>query len=315
MNKRETLQKNSGGYYEHKHQEALPKQGYNAFKGTIWEMSIKYLFYAKMKWLYTDIPKENDFGVDGYVEVLDEFGCPTGQALAVQCKSGDSYCKFIKDDENLYLEFNKVHFNYWKKHHLPIIIIMNFNDKGQYWAYFNEEKVKNIGSKKCRMIVPWENLIKENDNNFIRKFKQTLRKITDTHNKYQKKALLLFSSLDLLEELQQYKNSIATPCSALHISDYSILHIEFDIYEIHEDKQGYKRGTTSIYLRYNENANLEEHLKEIGAFNIIEEYELKEYNFFDQITFEDNPLNDKIIGLELNSIAEGFLKIQKFLHT
>jgi hypothetical protein len=63
---------------------------------------------------------ENDIGIDGFIEFVEKEKV-TGQLVAVQIKSGDSYLNRKKD--KFVLRVNKKHLTYWNEFIVPVILI------------------------------------------------------------------------------------------------------------------------------------------------------------------------------------------------
>ncbi|WP_055668304.1 DUF4365 domain-containing protein [Desnuesiella massiliensis] len=69
--------------------------------------------------IYRDVPGETDTGIDGFIEFVDSENV-TGQIVAVQVKTGQSY--FNKTTDEFELDIDEDKLNYWKNYMLPVII-------------------------------------------------------------------------------------------------------------------------------------------------------------------------------------------------
>ena len=65
---------------------------------------------------------ESDFGIDAQVEIANENG-PTGQLIALQIKSGESYFR-ARGSSFVYYGEDR-HLSYWENHSLPVILILH----------------------------------------------------------------------------------------------------------------------------------------------------------------------------------------------
>lgn len=70
--------------------------------------------------IFRTVHEENDVGIDGFIEYVENENA-TGQMIAVQVKSGDSYLNKKKDGFIFYVD--KEHLNYWNEFSLPVILI------------------------------------------------------------------------------------------------------------------------------------------------------------------------------------------------
>lgn len=90
---------------------------------------------------YTEFVKDNDFGVDALIEILYE-NETTGKILAIQIKSGKSYC----NKTHCWIKTTEKHKAYWKKYPLPVFgIVYDPSEKRAYWANISET-LKNINN-------------------------------------------------------------------------------------------------------------------------------------------------------------------------
>ncbi|MCB1099707.1 MAG: DUF4365 domain-containing protein [Verrucomicrobiae bacterium] len=67
-------------------------------------------FVATLGWTFRPVHQEDDFGIDGYIDVVTE-GHVTGQCLAVQIKCGDSFLRGASEGGVKFLG-SKRHLNY-----------------------------------------------------------------------------------------------------------------------------------------------------------------------------------------------------------
>ncbi|MFT5297981.1 MAG: hypothetical protein ACI9YH_004023 [Colwellia sp.] len=119
--------------------------------------SVGRVFQKELKWIFRDQPKA-DHGIDAHVEVCNS-GTPTGQLVAVQIKSGESFFK-EHSDHGFIFRFADWHHKYWLGHCLPVIIALyNPLDDLIFWQEINHKTVESTG-KNWKVTIPYENLLK-----------------------------------------------------------------------------------------------------------------------------------------------------------
>lgn len=74
-------------------------------------------------WLFRRTPQEADFGIDGYIDVVNTDGSVSGQSLAVQIKCGESYLN-NGDSANVRYRGKNKHLNYLLNNPVPVIIAL-----------------------------------------------------------------------------------------------------------------------------------------------------------------------------------------------
>lgn len=90
---------------------------------------------------YNEIIKDNDFGIDAIIELLYK-NKTTGKLIAIQIKSGKTYC----NKNYCWIRATKSNIKYWKKHSLPVFgIVYDPNEKRGYWINISEE-IKNTST-------------------------------------------------------------------------------------------------------------------------------------------------------------------------
>ncbi|BBC27082.1 DUF4365 domain-containing protein [Pseudanabaena sp. ABRG5-3] len=125
----------------------------SAQKGELGIVLVSRLFSEEFKWIFRRVHQEDDFGIDGFVDIVNDNNQVTGRSFAVQVKCGDSYFKESKYNEYWYLGNNK-HLNYLLNHPVPVvIIIVNPNNKQMFWSVFNINETEDYSSG-WRMPIP-----------------------------------------------------------------------------------------------------------------------------------------------------------------
>jgi hypothetical protein len=74
-----------------------------------------------------------DVGIDGTIEYVTNDGRATGEIIAVQIKSGQSYLKH-ENDTHYKFYFDKKHLVYWEKLPIPLIVLI-YNPANEHIYY------------------------------------------------------------------------------------------------------------------------------------------------------------------------------------
>lgn len=104
------------------------------------------------QWIFRINHNEHDFGIDGYIDIVTEDGGVTGQSLAVQIKTGESF--FIKEESEGYVfRGENKHLNYYINSSSPILIILcNPKTEECYWTAFDPNLIDGTSSG-WKMII------------------------------------------------------------------------------------------------------------------------------------------------------------------
>lgn len=90
----------------------------------------------EFQWIFRRNHDEHDFGIDGYLDIVTQDGAVTGQSLAVQVKSGQSFFK-TRTSNGFTFYGEKKHLNYYLNQKNPILIIIHDDKLNQaYWQVF-----------------------------------------------------------------------------------------------------------------------------------------------------------------------------------
>jgi hypothetical protein len=112
----------------------------------------------QLGWLFRQNHQEDDFGIDGYVDVVLDDGSVTGQSIAVQIKTGPSFFE-TKTLAGYVYRGDPKHLNYYLNHQAPIIIILcNSESKTCYWEVFEAEKTEGTTTS-WKMVIPFANVL------------------------------------------------------------------------------------------------------------------------------------------------------------
>jgi len=108
-------------------------------KGQSGQTYIEHYITEQFGWIYHDIPTENDYGIDAYLEIVENTNV-SGKLIGIQIKHGDSFFKNKTEGGFKYKGEDK-HLNYYLNSEQPIIIII-LDDlfKKKKWILFDIEK-------------------------------------------------------------------------------------------------------------------------------------------------------------------------------
>jgi hypothetical protein len=122
----------------------FPKRTDAQKTGRVGETFVQYFVTAKLGWVFRPVHREDDFGIDGYVDVL-ESGNVTGKSLAIQVKCGQSYLNKTTPGGFKY-SGSKSHLNLYLNLDLPVIlVIVDDSLEEAYWVEFEIEKTSPAG--------------------------------------------------------------------------------------------------------------------------------------------------------------------------
>lgn len=113
---------------------------------------------TELSWIFRTNHEENDFGIDGYIDVVTEDGYVTGQSFAIQIKAGPSF--FKNKSPNGYVFYgDKKHLNYYLNNQLPVLIVICDLELGDcYWQCMELEKVEKTDLN-WKINIPRSNLL------------------------------------------------------------------------------------------------------------------------------------------------------------
>jgi len=114
------------------------------------------IFVKDFKWIFREQPIV-DMGIDAHIELVNCDGDPTGQLIALQIKTGESYFHEKEDSYTFYL--NETHYNYWSNHSLPVILIAHLPKKDiTLWQYVEKKTVAQT-PKGWKIKIPKQNTL------------------------------------------------------------------------------------------------------------------------------------------------------------
>lgn len=151
----------------------LPKRNLAVQKGQEGQKFFEDFVTRTLKCIYHSVSQENDYGIDGYVELIDNTFV-TGNRVAIQIKHGDSY--FAKENKLNYLYIGDIkHLYYYMNNwQTPIyILIIDSKFERMHWVEFDIKKVMYFGQNDLTwsIEVPKNNTLNENFKESIFRYK------------------------------------------------------------------------------------------------------------------------------------------------
>lgn len=123
----------------------FPTQTESQRIGRLGQIFAEYLVTKSLKWNFRSVHQEDDYGIDGYVDIV-EAGAVTGKGLAIQVKCGDSYFSQRTPAGYKYTG-SKKHLNLYLNLDLPVILLIADENKEEaYWVEFDVEKTEQTSS-------------------------------------------------------------------------------------------------------------------------------------------------------------------------
>lgn len=143
--------------------------------GVIGETFFQYFVNDKLACIYHPILQENDFGIDGYIELVENDKV-TGKLIGVQLKHGDSFFKSTTKIGYKFYGENK-HINYYLNSNTPVfIVIMDDKFENLLWTNFDISLTSPSGENKWWIEIKKSNRI---DGNFKKVIFESVTPITD----------------------------------------------------------------------------------------------------------------------------------------
>lgn len=121
----------------------------------------------ELGWIFRRNHQEHDFGVDGYIDYVNDDGGVTGKFLAIQIKTGGSYLN--KSGTVHWYSDTKEHLNYFLNLPVPIILAVCDPDSNRcYWAQLRKEDVDFRGDT-WRFPIPKSQILSKRSADKIKK--------------------------------------------------------------------------------------------------------------------------------------------------
>ena len=145
---------------------------------------VSRIINENLGWVFRETHNEHDFGIDGYLDVVNDNGEVTGQQFAVQVKYGEDY---IKDQNPFGITYRgeKKHLRYYNNHPMPVLLLVGAPSIDKFlWEVFDVSKIIS-SDKSWTMTIPFSNDLK-NDSGKLFKILPDLEDPADKLNEFWK---------------------------------------------------------------------------------------------------------------------------------
>jgi hypothetical protein len=106
---------------------------------------VKRIVEDQYGWIFRKIPLDDDFGLDGYIDILKDGEYVTGKYFGVQIKTGKSYFSISKGFGWEFKGETK-HLNYYLNCQFPILIILvDLETQKAFWTELKFENISQAG--------------------------------------------------------------------------------------------------------------------------------------------------------------------------
>jgi hypothetical protein len=128
--------------------------------GEIGVNAVSTIVNDKLRWIFRRVNQEHDFGVDGHIDIVQDDGSVTGQSMAVQIKTGDSF--FTSETEGGFTYYGEdKHLNYYLNMPTPLILVIcEPESRLCYWTQFDVRKSEKIATG-WKITVPKNSVLSE----------------------------------------------------------------------------------------------------------------------------------------------------------
>jgi hypothetical protein len=137
----------------HHFKSAFPKLTGAKQTGRMGVEAVTAIVSNELKWLFRTVAQEDDYGIDGYIDIVLEDGSVTGQSIAVQIKAGTSFFQ-TKTSMGIVFHGERKHLNYYLNNALSVIIILcDLSARKCYYEVFHPDRTDKTATG-WRMVVP-----------------------------------------------------------------------------------------------------------------------------------------------------------------
>lgn len=114
---------------------------------------VGFLVHRELQWKFRE-QYNSDFGIDAVLELADN-GRPTGQLLALQIKSGQSWFRELANSPRGWVfRGSRRHLDYWLSYDLPVLVVLYDVDlRVAYWQQVSQRTIEVTGSG-FKLTVP-----------------------------------------------------------------------------------------------------------------------------------------------------------------
>jgi len=110
----------------------------------------------ELNWRFRRNHQEDDFGIDGYVDIVQEGGAIVGKCFAVQIKTGPSH--IVKSpDQGMLLYGERKHLNYFLNSPIPVVLVWVDDSRSQAWWVHVKPAAIRMTSNGWSILIPKSN--------------------------------------------------------------------------------------------------------------------------------------------------------------
>ncbi len=137
-------------------EKGFPKFSSSQRTGAVGLTVVTKLVETELKWIFKPNHQENDFGIDGYVEIVREDGAVLGRSFALQIKTGKSHV--AKTSEQGFLLYGELkHLNYFVNSPVPVALVwVDEAENRAWWVHVTPHAVR-MTEKGWSILIPINN--------------------------------------------------------------------------------------------------------------------------------------------------------------
>jgi hypothetical protein len=113
----------------------FPKTSTSRFTGKSGLNRTASIINDDLRWIFRKVDQEDDYGIDGFADIVSDTGDVTGQSFALQIKYGDSYFSNENEFSTPYYGKSK-HLNFYCNIPNPVLIVVGRPGSPLYWQMF-----------------------------------------------------------------------------------------------------------------------------------------------------------------------------------
>jgi len=146
----------------------FPKQSQAQRTGSVGVTIVTRLVEDELKWNFRRNHQEDDFGIDGYVDIVRSDGAMIGKSFAVQIKTGSSHV--AKTSDQGFLLYGEIkHLNYFLNFSVPVILVWVDDSKKQAWWIHVTPHAIRMTKTGWSILIPKTNRFDSSSSNLLLK--------------------------------------------------------------------------------------------------------------------------------------------------
>jgi hypothetical protein len=147
----------------------LPKHNSSILKSEIGVSILKLIIEKQLKWQFRINHKEHDFGIDAYIDIINDQNQLTGKSIAIQIKTGRSYFKETNELGIVYRD-SIDHLNYYLNHDVPVLIVLvDEENESAYWCICDPYQTVKSGEN-WKITIPFSQIINKDCKSQLMKY-------------------------------------------------------------------------------------------------------------------------------------------------